>query len=240
MPKSYDPTEGVYHVYGIFDDLACAKAFILDQSSFNRGHQMGVFHKMARDVYGVLDPFEIVEMPPRVSLRRFGGPFDPTRRQGRRAAVSILEPPFVSYCMLAEERTADVSIADGVGVQRMQDVEKPSSRSPPPARCTAASCRRRRCRQRRCPCPRRAVLAEGPAEGGDQRGGEDDEGQAAGRRRRRRRDDAAPPRRPPRPAIRREGEAEAGGGGGQAGGGDEGRGRPGALLPRSRARAETQ
>jgi len=109
IPKNYNSHEGVYHVYGHFDCLSCCKAFILEQSRFDCAHQMNLFTQMAQEVYGQHEP--IVAAPPRISLQRFGGPMriDEFRQCPR--VVRILEPPFVSYCMLAEEHpTAQTAV----------------------------------------------------------------------------------------------------------------------------------
>ena len=113
VPKSYDAGSNLFYVYGHFDSLACCKAFILEQSSFDHGHQMNVFSKMVRDVYGIDD--DIVEAPPRVSLKRFGGPFDAKDIKRRGIRARLVEPPFVSYCMLVEERNVQDSVSDTLG-----------------------------------------------------------------------------------------------------------------------------
>ena len=59
VPKSYDPNENIFYTYGHFDSLPCAKAFLLEQSSFDHGHQANVFSKMVREVYGIQE--EIAE-----------------------------------------------------------------------------------------------------------------------------------------------------------------------------------
>ena len=48
LPRSYDPSEKVYHVYGWFCSANCCKAYILEHSTFDRGYQMNVFVRMLR------------------------------------------------------------------------------------------------------------------------------------------------------------------------------------------------
>jgi len=141
IPKAYDAAVGVYHVYGFFRTFACAKAYILEQTGFDRGYQTGIFYRMAREVYGIRG--EIVEAAPRVSLKRFGGPFDPPAAReeanaldssafnGSARLVSTVEPPFVSYCMLLEERHVALSLVDGLGA--------PTS-APPPMQEASIDC----------------------------------------------------------------------------------------------------
>ena len=58
---------------------------------------------MLREVYGIEESVD--EAPPRLSLQMFGGPFkiDTFRKQVN--PCTTITPPFVSYCMLIEERT---------------------------------------------------------------------------------------------------------------------------------------
>lgn len=102
LPRVYDPTEQLYHVYGWFCSTNCAKAYILEHSTFDRGYQMNIFVRMLREVYKIEQSIE--EAPPRLSLRMFGGPFDIESFRKQTNRCSIIAPPFVSYCMLIEER----------------------------------------------------------------------------------------------------------------------------------------
>ena len=102
LPRSYDPSEKVYHVYGWFCSANCCKAYILEHSTFDRGYQMNVFVRMLREVYGLQNG--IIESPPRISLKMFGGPFDIESFRTQKNVCFIVHPPFVSYCMLVEER----------------------------------------------------------------------------------------------------------------------------------------
>lgn len=100
IPRVYDARQGTFHVYGRTCSPSCAKAYVLEHTSFDRGQHLNVLVKMLREVYGVTGP--VHETPPRPALRRFGGVFDP--RAAHRAECRLIEPPFVSYCMLLEER----------------------------------------------------------------------------------------------------------------------------------------
>lgn len=120
IPRIFDTTENIYHVYGCVCCPGCAKAYILEHTSFDRGKHLDVLVHMLRSVYGMTGP--ILETPPRPSLKRFGGYFDP--RNPPRAACRLVEPPFVSYCMIAEERMAEQELP----IQDAEDLEEP----PPP------------------------------------------------------------------------------------------------------------
>ena len=101
MPRVYDAAEGVYYVYGVACSPACAKAYIIEHTSFDRAQHLNTLAHMLRDLYGIEG--HVVETPPRPALARFGGSFDP-RRATAAFECRVVEPPFVSYCMLVEER----------------------------------------------------------------------------------------------------------------------------------------
>ena len=100
LPRLYDPDEKVYHVYGATCSPGCAKAYILEHTTFDRGQHLDVLIKMLRELYGVHD--HVFETPPRAALSRFGGPFDPSTIPT--VECRLVQPPFVSYCMIAQER----------------------------------------------------------------------------------------------------------------------------------------
>ena len=102
LPRIYDPCENVYHVYGWYCSANCAKAYVLEHSTFDRGYQMNIFVRMLRDVYGI--DSTINEAPPRIALNMFGGPFDIKSFREQTNVCITITPPFVSYCMLIEER----------------------------------------------------------------------------------------------------------------------------------------
>ena len=42
VPRIFDPSENIYHVYGWYCSANCAKAYILEHSTFDRGYQMNI------------------------------------------------------------------------------------------------------------------------------------------------------------------------------------------------------
>lgn len=117
LPRSYDPQEKTYHVYGWFCSANCCKAYILEHSTFDRGYQMNIFVRMLREVYGISSG--IIESPPRISLKMFGGPFDIESFRTQKNVCTVVHPPFVSYCMLIEERQPIESIGETNTTQNM-------------------------------------------------------------------------------------------------------------------------
>jgi hypothetical protein len=57
---------------------------------------------MMHEVYGIQTP--IIATPPRPTLVQFGGFVDATQKVC--TEITVVEPPFVSYCMLAQEHAA--------------------------------------------------------------------------------------------------------------------------------------
>lgn len=108
LPRLFDPNKQTYHVYGWYCSPGCAKAYILEHATFDRGYQMNIFVRMLREVYRIDDT--VNEAPPRVALRMFGGPFDIESFREQTNICQLVNPPFVSHCMLVEERlpVADV------------------------------------------------------------------------------------------------------------------------------------
>lgn len=112
LPRSYDASEKIYHVFGCYCSANCAKAYILEHSTFDRGYQMNVFVRMLREVYGI--DTSVIEAPPRISLKMFGGPFDIDTFRTQKNVCFVVHPPFVSYCMLIEERQPIEAIGESV------------------------------------------------------------------------------------------------------------------------------
>lgn len=119
MPRVYDTEKNKYYVYGITCSPSCAKAYILEHCTFDLGSHLNVFVHMMRHVYGINEP--IIQTPPRPSLKRFGGMFDPKR--SHKVTCHLLEPPFVSYCMIAEER----SFMHKYDPHTLTDISKPQA-----------------------------------------------------------------------------------------------------------------
>lgn len=118
VPRLYDNVERVYHVYGWYCSPSCAKAYILEHSTFDRGYQMNVFLRMLREVHDIKDP--VIEAPPRLALRMFGGPFDIDSFRHQHNVCGVVNPPFVSYCMLVEERLPMSEIGERSNVETVR------------------------------------------------------------------------------------------------------------------------
>lgn len=71
---------------------------------------MNIFVRMLREVYSI--DRGIIEAPPRISLRMFGGPFDiETFREDKNICL-VISPPFVSHSMLIEERVPNPNLGE--------------------------------------------------------------------------------------------------------------------------------
>jgi len=124
LPRVYDATEHVYHVYGRTCSPACAKAYIIEHTTFDRGQHMNTLVQMLRNVYNVSGP--ILEAPPRPAMKRFGGSFDPGISP--KATCRLVQPPFVSYCMIVEEQhceTQKLPVLSEMDVEDADTFEEP-------------------------------------------------------------------------------------------------------------------
>ena len=129
LPRIFDPNEQVYHVYGRTCSPGCAKAYVIEHTTFDRGQHLNTLVRMLREVYGVEQP--VVETPPRPALRRFGGSFDP--RGVARASCRVLHPPFVSYCMIVEEHGTPATSALPTEAMDLVEDADGLDEPPPPA-----------------------------------------------------------------------------------------------------------
>lgn len=136
IPRSYDTRERCFVVFGNFCSLACAKGYMSDNPTFDSPQQVNLFTKMARDVYGTHDP---PRAPPRVSLKQFGGPFGVEEfRKSEGKHCVILEPPFITSYMVAEEshitrHTSLHAIGSRGSVRGLRRPATPVVMPPPPA-----------------------------------------------------------------------------------------------------------
>ena len=76
---------------------------------------MNVFVRLCREIYGI--DRAIIESPPRIALQMFGGPFDIETFRTEKNICELVTPPFVSYCMLIEERLPTESMGETRGIQ---------------------------------------------------------------------------------------------------------------------------
>ena len=85
LPRAYDDVTGAFHVYGRTCSPGCAKAYIIEHTSFDRSQHLALLFKMLRQAFGVVGP--VVERR-RARAAPPGGPSDPSRR-----AAACTPPP---------------------------------------------------------------------------------------------------------------------------------------------------
>ena len=116
IPRIYDCVSDVYHVYGTFCSLSCAKAYIYAlPSPYDRIQQMRAFTHMHTRFYGVED---VPCAPSREALQMFGGPFSIETFRGTTHPCVTKSPPFVSHAMIVEERMHEPTLAPDVASVR--------------------------------------------------------------------------------------------------------------------------
>lgn len=132
IPCFFDSIEVVYHVYGATCSPGCAKAYIIEHTSFGRSQQLNVLSTMLRDVYAISTA--VIETPPRPTLVAFGGCFDPKRTM--KTECKLVHPPFVSYCMIAEEKAQASSSTLSLRSLHIEEADM-LDEPPPPALFTS-------------------------------------------------------------------------------------------------------
>jgi hypothetical protein len=138
IPRAYDAECKNFFVYGACCSPSCCKAYILEHASFDRGQQLNTLARMLFLVYGMSDP--VKEMPPRAALRAFGGPFDPQKfraEHSKKVGLRLLQPPFVSYCMLVEEKSLSETKLPAFVPMPVEEEEDAFTEEMPPALFTA-------------------------------------------------------------------------------------------------------
>lgn len=111
LPRAYDSRTRAYAVWGNFCSFPCAMAYQLDHGAgvYDTPNVLVLIHKMAAEVWGregLVSP-----APPRFCLRKFGGAVDPEDIEAvsARQYHTIVEAPFVSWAMMVECKTVDVT-----------------------------------------------------------------------------------------------------------------------------------
>jgi len=75
LPNSYDRRREVFHVFGFFCSLQCAKAYLMEHCAFGSGDRTMLLHFLAVKHFGHTGG-PVAPAPPRHRLRIFGGDLD--------------------------------------------------------------------------------------------------------------------------------------------------------------------
>lgn len=97
LPNSYDRRKDVFHVFGIFCSLPCAKAYLAEHSAFASGDRALLLHTLAARFFE--HPFEdpVKPAPPRHRLKMFGGDMSiEAFREEHLYLTTTLSPPLIS------------------------------------------------------------------------------------------------------------------------------------------------
>ena len=73
LPEFYDRQKDIYHVFGFFCSLSCAKAYLLEHSAFSAGDRAMLLHAMAFRFFGYSGHIAVPPAQPRHRLKMFGG-----------------------------------------------------------------------------------------------------------------------------------------------------------------------
>ena len=75
LPNSYDRRRDVFHVFGLFCSLQCAKAHLMEHCAFGSGDRVMLLQFLAMKYFGHSGE-PVAPAPPRHRLRIFGGDLD--------------------------------------------------------------------------------------------------------------------------------------------------------------------
>jgi hypothetical protein len=110
LPNSYDRRADVFHVFGLFCSLQCAKAYLLEHSAFGSGDRALLLQYLATRFFGHSGA-PARPAPPRHRLRMFGGDLSiEDFRKEHEFLTTVLTPPLISTPEVYE-RTAGVAAA---------------------------------------------------------------------------------------------------------------------------------
>ncbi len=96
LPNSYDRRKEVFHVFGVFCSLQCAKAYLMEHSAFSSGERSMLLHYMAMKHFGHHGG-PVPPAPPRHRLKIFGGDLSiEAFRKEHEFLCTVSAPPFIS------------------------------------------------------------------------------------------------------------------------------------------------
>lgn len=96
LPNSYDRRKDVFHVFGFFCSLECAKAYLMEHSAFGSGDRTMLLHYMAAKHFGHHGG-PVLPAPPRHRLRVFGGDLDiASFRKEHEFLTTATSPPLIA------------------------------------------------------------------------------------------------------------------------------------------------
>ena len=134
LPYEFDEIRQTWKVGGCFCGVPCAKRFLVDQ----RSPVMGLQRMWLRRLCGVLfkdgeGRADVPAAPPRRALRTFGGhlPLDEYRgKRGNAGTVRILEPPLISYPVVAHIERSDGQLGMVKNLKRPPKQRKTAAAAP--------------------------------------------------------------------------------------------------------------
>ena len=110
LPNTYDRKKGVFHVYGFFCSIHCAKAYLMEHSGFASGEKLLLLHYLAAKHFGHSGEV-VTPAPPRHRLKMFGGDLSiEAFRQEHVYFTKTLSPPLISTPEVYERRLAGINL----------------------------------------------------------------------------------------------------------------------------------
>lgn len=109
LPNSYDRRRDVFHVFGLFCALPCAKAYLMEHAAFGSGDRTMLLHFMAMKHFGHSGG-PVLPAPPRHRLKIFGGDLDiEAFRREHEFLCTTSSPPLIATPEVYERCAAPAS-----------------------------------------------------------------------------------------------------------------------------------
>jgi hypothetical protein len=131
LPNAYDRRKEVFHVFGFFCSLQCAKAYLMEHSAFGSGDRTMLLHFMAAKYFGHHGG-PVLPAPPRHRLKIFGGDLDITSfRKEHEFLTTATSPPLIATPEVYERCVAPA--ADSWNAARVPGRASSSAQAPVPS-----------------------------------------------------------------------------------------------------------
>ena len=133
IPRKHDSTRALYHVYGNFCSVNCAKAYIIEHEPSISTTRMLYLNHLVRNVYGIHTT--VKPAPPKIRLQMFGGDLSIAqfRNDFHQIYSQAQQPPFVSSLLLF----ADTPDPNAGGKSRSTIATNSIDFAPPPSPITS-------------------------------------------------------------------------------------------------------
>lgn len=112
IPNSYDRKKDVYHVFGFFCSLSCAKSYLVEHAALAAGEKLLLLQFLAVKHFGYGGELT-APAPPRHRLKMFGGDLSIEAFRGEHVFLTkTLSPPLISTPEVYERLRASADVLE--------------------------------------------------------------------------------------------------------------------------------